>query len=103
MPNHVDELLNEKFAYQREVNDLRRRIEKMAVALTAHGLDAISLRVAHLVEDQFAQHHSGGRTQRLAKIQMIIRAAIQDATLGERPWDTWEPGSCSPAPEKPKV
>jgi hypothetical protein len=38
--------------------------------------DSIALRTAHAIEDLFAQHHEGGRTQRLAKMQVLIRDAM---------------------------
>lgn len=81
--------------------DALNRIEAMKVALTEDGLDRISLRVALAVEDQFAQHHPGGRTQRLAKIQVLIRSAVQGATQGQVAWDAWHPGSCGPVPREP--
>jgi hypothetical protein len=38
--------------------------------------DSIALDTARKIEDLFAQHHPGGRGQRLAKIQVLVREAI---------------------------
>lgn len=78
---------NEIMNLRHEVSDLRRRVENMAVALTDNGLNDISLRVALAVEDQFAMSHPGGRTQRLAKIQLLVRHAVVLATRGQDRWD----------------
>ena len=86
--------LRQTLAYQ------ANRIEHMAVALTRSGLDNISLKVALAVEDEFAKGQQG-RTQRLAKVQVLIRSAVEYATRGEVAWNTWSPGSCGPAPQKP--
>lgn len=79
----------------------RNRIERLVTPLTRSGLNDVSLRVALAVEDLFAQDHRGGRTQRLAKVQILIRSAIEMATQGEADWNAWHPNSCGPAPEKP--
>jgi hypothetical protein len=39
--------------------------------------DSITLDTAITIEDLFAQHHVGGRTQRLAKIQVAVKLAIE--------------------------
>jgi hypothetical protein len=92
---------DERINLQHQISDLTRRVENMSVALTQGGLDEVSLRVALAVEDQFAVGHPGGRLQRLAKIQLLIRHAVLLATRGQDRWDAWTPGSCGPAPTKP--
>lgn len=39
----------------------------------------VSLEAAKKIEDIFCAHHSGGRTQRLARIQVVILEAIEEA------------------------
>ena len=41
--------------------------------------DEIALDAAQQIEDLFAQHHAGGRSQRFASIQRIIRAGLEQA------------------------
>lgn len=90
----------ERANLHKRIGALETQVEKMTVRLSDGGLNVLSLRVAHLVEDQFAQHHPGGRTQRLAKIQVIIREALREIATGEKQWDAWQPGSFGPAPDK---
>lgn len=55
------------------------------------GFNSEALDVAHQIEDIFAHHHKGGRAQRLARIQVIIRDAMQkifDVTKPETPQST---------------
>ena len=91
----------ERANYRQIIATQQNRIERLAVALTETGLNEISLRVALAVEDQFAKDHPGGRSQRLAKIQVMIREAVRAATQGETYWNAWSPNSCGPAPMKP--
>jgi hypothetical protein len=86
---------------RQRIESLEARVEKLLVPLSEGGLNTLSLSVARLVDDEFAKHHEGGRTQRLAKIQVIVREAIREATTGERAWDAWSPGSPAPAPSEP--
>ena len=97
-----DDWGEERANYRQIIATQQNRIERMVVALTDTGLDDISLRVALAVEDQFAQNHPGGRIQRLAKIQVIIRSAVQRATQGDAAWNAWSPDSCGLAPDKPR-
>lgn len=90
----------ERANLHQRIDALERQVENMTVRLSDGGLNALSLRVAHLVEDQFAQHHPGGRTQRLAKIQIIIREALREIATGEKRWDAWQPGRLGSAPDK---
>lgn len=57
------------------LTDLVELYEARHVPMGCH-LDRLSLETAKLIEDQFAQHHKGGRTQRLAIIQTLVRTAI---------------------------
>lgn len=98
-----DDFGEERANYRQMIAALRNRIESMAVALTEKGLDDVSLKVALAIEDQFAQGHSGGRTMRLAKIQIMIRNAVCMATQGQVAWDAWHPGSCGPEPKHPHL
>lgn len=49
--------------------------------------DELALDAARQIEDLFTQHHAGGRTQRLAEIQRVVRWAIYEAVVGDRPTD----------------
>lgn len=91
----------ERSNLHQRINAAERRVENMQVRLSDSGLDTLSLRCAELVEDQFAQHHRGGRTQRLAKVQLIIREALREIATGERAWDAWYPGSVGHEPRAP--
>lgn len=99
MSEHWDE---EGYVRQR-LNDAERRIEKMTVPLTETGLNDLSLSVAKLIEDEFVKPHVGGRAQRLAKVQIIVREALREAVSGERAWDSWHPRSCCAPPSKPET
>jgi len=52
--------------------------------MTEHGaqVDIIALPAAEQIEDLFARHHQRGRTQRLAKIQSIVRAVAYEIAKG---------------------
>lgn len=43
--------------------------------------DALALKTSLAIEDCFAQHWSGGRSQRLAHIQCIIVEALKHVTF----------------------
>lgn len=62
------------------------RAERMERAHTDGGLNQIALDVALSIEDLFAQHHAGGRTQRLARMQIVIREAMRANLKGETHW-----------------
>ena len=96
-----DDFGEERANLQQIIAGLQSRLESIAIVLSRSGLDEVSLRVALAVEDQFAQGHTGGRVQRLAKIQLLIRNAVERATQGQVQWDAWSPNSCGPAPTKP--
>lgn len=46
--------------------------------------DALALETARAIEDEYAKHHAGGRTQRLAKTQVLILAALERPTAASR-------------------
>lgn len=69
-----------------QISSLKGRISKMASYRSDGSLNSHSLEVAQKIEDLFAQHHAGGRIQRLAKIQILVREAIREALTGERDW-----------------
>lgn len=50
------------------------------------GLDAISLQVAQQIEDIFAAGHVGGRSQRLARVQIAVRETVRVALQGSEYW-----------------
>lgn len=83
---------------RQNVNSLKRQCDSMQEKRGENGLNQLSLIVAGLVEDQFAMSHAGGRAQRQAKIQVIIREAMRDMLTGERQCNAWYPGSCLPPP-----
>lgn len=87
---------------QQEVASLRVRLDTMEKHRTEDGLNALALRVALLIEDEYAKSHRGGRTQRLAKSQVIAREAIREALIGERKWDAWWPKSNCNTPMVPE-
>ena len=82
--------------YQR-INALESLVSKMTKHRTNGGLNQLSLSAAYLVEDQFAGGHDS-RSQRLAKVQIIIREAIRETLTGERKWDAWRPDTSRFAP-----
>jgi hypothetical protein len=90
----------ERANFQQIIATQQRRIERLVTPLTENGLNEVSLRVAHAIEDVFAQGCSG-RTQRLAMIQIIIRETVREATQGEKKWDAWQPGVCLRKPDRP--
>lgn len=98
-----NERLNETLLNLRmETARLRTRLNTMEKHRTEEGLNALALRVALLIEDEYAKSHRGGRTQRLAKMQVITREAIREALLGERKWDAWWPKSNTNTPMVPE-
>ncbi len=84
--------------YIQRIGELERQVRIMTVAQTDVGMNTAALKVAHLVEDEYAKHHDGGRSQRLAKTQVIIREAMREMLTGERAWDAWSPTSLGPPP-----
>lgn len=98
-----NERLNETLLNLRmEASSLRTRLDTMEKHRTEEGLNALALRVALLIEDEYAKSHRGGRTQRLAKSQVIAREAIREALIGERKWDAWWPKSNCNTPMVPE-
>lgn len=85
--------------YQR-INALEGQVSKMTLPRSEGGLNELSLRVATLIEDVLIQSHES-RSQRLAKMQIIVREAIREALIGERKWNAWTPHvqAFSPQPE----
>ncbi len=94
-------LLEENTNLRQHIDTLKQRHELMVKPRTEEGLNALALRVALLIEDEYAKGHQGGRPQRLAKMQVIAREAIREALTGERKWDAWTPNSSRfpPQPE----
>jgi hypothetical protein len=43
--------------------------------------DTIALETARIIEDIFARKHAGGRVQRIAKVQVAILAALDEAGI----------------------
>lgn len=76
----------ERANLHQRIGQLKAQIERMELSRHEAGLDDIALNVAHQVEDLFAQHHNGGRTQRLARIQLIVREAMRANLKGETDW-----------------
>ncbi len=87
---------------QQEVARLDRIVGIMLKHRTDDGLNTLALRVATLIEDEYAKGHRGGRVQRLAKTQVIAREAIREALVGERRWDAWRPGTNTNTPLRPE-
>lgn len=79
--------------YIQRIGELERKVTVMTVSRTDTGMNAAALRVAQLVEDEYAKHHDGGRSQRLAKTQIIIREAMREMLIGEPAWNAWRPSS----------
>lgn len=84
--------------YIQRIGELEQKVKVMTVSRTEGGMDTASLHVARLVEDEYAKHHDGGRTQRLAKTQVIIREAMREMLTGERAWNAWRPNSSASWP-----
>ena len=78
------------------------RIEQMLIWRDESELNNLSLRVAHLIEDEYAKHHDGGRSQRIAKTQLIVREAVRECLIGSRQWDAWQPGKFVAPPRYPE-
>jgi len=95
----MEDFSEERANLHQRIGELEIRVQKMTIRLTEDGLDMLSLRAAEIIEDQFAQHHVGGRTQRLAKVQMIVREALREIATGERAWDAWRPAPNYKTPE----
>lgn len=92
----------ERSGYQQRIAALETRIEKMTIGRTDAGLNVLSLQAATQIEDQFAMHHPGGRNQRLAKCQLIIREAMREIIQGEKDWRSWTPNTFLAPLEKPE-
>lgn len=92
-------LLEENMNLRQHIDTLKQRHELMVKPRTEEGINALALRVALLIEDEYAKGHQGGRSQRLAKMQVIAREAIREALTGERKWDAWTPNSSRFAPQ----
>lgn len=60
---------------QGTLNRAARGSGRKAACALRYG-DSLALQAARDIEDIFAQSHVGGRTQRLAKIQVVIMAAM---------------------------
>lgn len=60
---------------------------------TDEGLNAVSLQSAQKIEDLFAEGHIGGRTQRLAKVQVVVRETIRTALHGAAHWNAFSGGN----------
>jgi hypothetical protein len=65
-------------------------LERILASITPqdHRSDSTALETALLIEDYFAQHHVGGRMQRLAKVQCAIKRAIDCSQTRRTPDDT---------------
>ena len=85
-------------ALHQQISDLEKKVRLMQVGREDGSLDSCSLSVAELIEDQFAKHHPGGRGQRLAKCQVIVREAFREMLVGERKFDAWREWKQSFAP-----
>jgi hypothetical protein len=84
------------------IGELEGLVNNMQVALGEGSLDEKALEVARQIEDLFVQSHPGGRSQRLAKIQVLVRETVRVATTGQRRWDAWRPGGVGPEPREPE-
>lgn len=73
------------------LGDALRLVETMKVTRSPGGMDSASLDAARAIEDMFAQHFPGGRTQRLARIQVTIRDCLERMLSGEVAWRAQEP------------
>lgn len=71
--------------YQK-IGTLKIQNEAMRLPRTDAGLDAVSLQAARHIEDIFAEGHRGGRSQRLAKVQIVIRETVRTALVGGAHW-----------------
>jgi hypothetical protein len=60
--------------------------EQMRRHRSDDGLNAISLQVARKIEDIFAEGHAGGRSQRLARVQIAVRETVRVALQGSEYW-----------------
>ena len=85
-------------ALHQKIGALEKQVSLMQVHRDDGELNACSLSVAQLIEDQFAMHHVGGRAQRLAKCQIIVREAFREMLIGERDWRAWRAWKQSFAP-----
>lgn len=72
---------------QQRINELESLLDRMQLSRLEGGLNTIALEVAQQVEDLFAQHHEGGRGQRLARVQVTIREAMRANLTGKVKWD----------------
>lgn len=86
MSTDQDDWDEQRAYFHQQVGDLQARVDRMTRAFTDEGLNSIALDVALAVEDLFAQHHDGGRTQRLAKMQVIVREAMRANLSGRTDW-----------------
>lgn len=77
----------ERANLHQRIAELENQAARMTKAHTDGGLNSIALDVAILIEDLFAQHHDGGRTQRLARMQIIIREAMRANLTGRVSWE----------------
>lgn len=102
----VDDMGETISNYIQRIGELEQKVKAMTVNRTDAGMNAAALRVAQLVEDEYAKHHDGGRIMRLAKTMVEIREAMREMLVGERKWDAWRagfsgswPSGLRPAPE----
>ena len=86
-PDTEAEIFAEECANLRQrIGELEKKVERIELPHTEAGLNKISLDVATKIEDLFSQHNEGGRTQRLARIQLQIREAMRANLHGEPDW-----------------
>lgn len=97
-----DDFGEERANLRQRIGELETQVEKMTVRLSDDDLNTLSLRCAHVIEDQFVQSHAS-RAQRLAKVQLIVREILRELATGKTRWDAWQPGSFGPAPSEPEV
>lgn len=77
---------------RQRIGELEQQVKNMQVVLDEESLNVVSLKTAEAIEDLFIEHR-GGRTQRLAHLQIMIRETIRMATTGQHAWNAWNPSS----------
>ena len=84
MSHDVDNPDSLDFALMRQ-REYERRMKIMQKARDPAEMDQIALDAAGKIEDIFAQGSTGGVAMRKARVQILIRALIEDVLEGGKP------------------
>lgn len=76
----------ERQQLHQRIDALERENATMKMMRTDGGLNRAALDAALRIEDLFCQDHIGGRTQRLARVQILVRETMRMMLTGSEIW-----------------